>query len=293
MNQVYIILAHNNFQNLYELIKKIYIDGNTVLLHIDKKVKKNDYLILMKKLETFNKIVILPRKNCSWGSFELVDVVLNGIEYLIKNNINFQYCSLISGTDFLIKNQKYISNFLEKNSGREYIQYYPKDSGYYEDHILDRFKYKHIPFITRIPFLKSKIRFVLEDVYMSRRLRLKNKISMNNEIFCGSQWWTLTNKAIRYIYNYVKINNNYTKFFKYTFIPDESFFQTILLNSHFKNNIFNCNYRYIQWDKTKMHPVILDENNYDVLINSNCLYARKFDDITSKALREKLINNIF
>ncbi|NGY93813.1 beta-1,6-N-acetylglucosaminyltransferase [Bacillus megaterium] len=37
-------------------------------------------------------------------------------------------------------------------------------------------------------------------------------------------------------------------YFKYVLIPDEIFFQTILLNSKFKDEIINDNLTYINWE---------------------------------------------
>ena len=66
------------------------------------------------------------------------------------------------------------------------------------------------------------------------------------------------------------------KFWKYARIPDESFFQTLFLNSHLKNKLVNDNFRYIVWTSGP-HPEILQKSDFDQLIYSKKLFARKFD----------------
>src|SRR5690606_33204878 len=68
-------------------------------------------------------------------------------------------------------------------------------------------------------------------------------------LFGGSQWWSLPHHAILLIINYITKNPEYLQFYKDTYIPDESFFQTILLNhKQHLSKITNNNLRLIDWD---------------------------------------------
>lgn len=73
----------------------------------------------------------------------------------------------------------------------------------------------------------------------------------------GSAWWCLSKDAIQYIYNFVKENEEFVEFFDYVFLPDEIFFQTILLNSPLKENIVNQSLTYDNWIAGGSHPKIL------------------------------------
>ena len=57
---------------------------------------------------------------------------------------------------------------------------------------------------------------------------------------------------------------------------DEFVFQTILMNSHFKNNVVSNHYRYIDWSAGGPHPKLLDANDFEKMVNSDNLFARKF-----------------
>jgi hypothetical protein len=60
-------------------------------------------------------------------------------------------------------------------------------------------------------------------------------------------------------------------------IPDETFFQTVLMNSPYKNRISYDNLRYITWPPGSRHPMTLDRRDFDTFMDSNKLFARKFD----------------
>jgi hypothetical protein len=87
--------------------------------------------------------------------------------------------------------------------------------------------------------------------------------------------------ALNYILDFLNVHRNYYRFHKSTFAADEVFFHTILLNSadeKMRGSICNAHKRYIKWlDTTMGHPEILRKKDYDEMVNSDALFARKFD----------------
>ncbi|NLC18426.1 MAG: hypothetical protein GX757_04270 [Clostridiales bacterium] len=68
--------------------------------------------------------------------------------------------------------------------------------------------------------------------------------------------------------------------FKYTTCADEIFLQTIAYNSGFASNIINDNLRFIDWKRgSNSSPYIFRISDYNELINSKSLFARKFNEI--------------
>lgn len=73
------------------------------------------------------------------------------------------------------------------------------------------------------------------------------------------------------------------------------------MNSDYKNNIYkyditendsNMALRYIDWKTGPQYPRVLNENDFDKIKNSNCLFARKFDEnIDFEKYRIIFINN--
>jgi hypothetical protein len=63
----------------------------------------------------------------------------------------------------------------------------------------------------------------------------------------GSSYWCLSGDAVSFVHRYVADHPEFVSFFRRVFIPDELFFQTILVNSELKNQIVNDDLRYMRW----------------------------------------------
>lgn len=93
----------------------------------------------------------------------------------------------------------------------------------------------------------------------------------------GSQWFTLNYACLRYILQYVEANPQFVKYYEHTLFPDESFFQTILLNQ-LGLKIFNNNKRFIRWQSAESpNPDILKKQDLDSILTPDHHFARKFD----------------
>src|SRR4051812_33225110 len=80
------------------------------------------------------------------------------------------------------------------------------------------------------------------------------------------------------------------RFYRHTFIPDESFFQTTLLNSPLQSTVINDNRRFIQWQPDVVTYTL---EHRDLLLNSDAWYARKFDDDIDTAILDLLEQRLF
>ncbi|MGY0037937.1 hypothetical protein [Pedobacter sp. NJ-S-72] len=58
---------------------------------------------------------------------------------------------------------------------------------------------------------------------------------------------------------------------------DEFVVASILMNSPYQDKVINENHRYINWSENEAHPKILTINDYQEIIGSGMLFARKFD----------------
>lgn len=77
-------------------------------------------------------------------------------------------------------------------------------------------------------------------------------------------------------------------YYKKTCIPDESFIQTILINSGLFN-ICNDFKRYINWTSTRSgHPRILTFEDYPELVKDDIHFARKFEPALDSKILDML-----
>jgi hypothetical protein len=128
-------------------------------------------------------------------------------------------------------------------------------------------------------------------------------------LYQGSQWWALTDACVRHILTFVEAHGDYVAFHQFTGVPDETFFHSIVMQSPFAARISHdfevaasprdpgaanehgCHY--IDWDTPdRAEPKVLDLSDAAPLFRSRALFARKFAEGRSNALRQRLEEHI-
>ncbi|KAA6348119.1 hypothetical protein EZS27_004468 [termite gut metagenome] len=126
-------------------------------------------------------------------------------------------------------------------------------------------------------------------IYLQCKLGINRKFNFfEGNIWGGETYWSLSNRGIEIILNYIANNPDYLKRFKFTTIAEEIMIHSILLNQT-ESKLINDSLRYIQW-----LPVLktLTEEDYEKIVNSNSFFARKFDKTKSQKLVQLLNNYI-
>ena len=107
---------------------------------------------------------------------------------------------------------------------------------------------------------------------------MKRKQLIDKKIFFGSQWICVSDNFEKWIEKYLKENPQYIKFYQHVNCPDESFFQTLIMNSPYKSNCSDY-LHYIDWEEGANSPRNLQMKDIDIMLNSGYKFARKFDDM--------------
>ena len=114
-------------------------------------------------------------------------------------------------------------------------------------------------------------------------------------------YWSLTADCIRFILDFVSANPGYVDIHQYVFAPDEVFFHTLVKHSPFAETIMHdfekgtCHdnlhhgNHFIDWQGLRPREYLtLDERDFDDLLSSQALFARKFDEHKSRRLLEMI-----
>lgn len=284
----YLIQAHNNRSQLIRLIHSLDYELNDIYLHIDAKSP------LVHSLHEFkcnrSNIYFVKSVNVHWGGFSQIQAEMNLIEDAYKNGPYSRY-HLISGNDIPLKNQNEMHDFFDKNIDVEYIHFdkkqdtddFEKRMGQYHmliDHI-DR-KY---PILYGLDIMISRLQKILGIN------RLKN---FELEIRKGANWFSITQNCVELI---IKNRDWIYKNFRYTKCCDEVFLQTLVYNSSLFRNVYFTqneikygNLRLTDWKRGK--PYIFKNEDYDMIINSGYLFARKFDEKVDSTIIDRLHKRI-
>ncbi|MCX6278704.1 MAG: hypothetical protein NT004_11470 [Bacteroidetes bacterium] len=268
MKLIALITAHKNEAQINRLISAMAHPDISIYIHIDKKSQIKATNLLPEAR------IIQKSIRVDWSEFSQVESTLNSLKEIVDNEPDFDYISLISGQDYPIMPLDAIISFLTENSGKELIAFntinqkgWNKAQIRYERFYFNSYKNQFIKFTGSI------ITFVCD------KLRWKRRFYNGMEPYGGSSWWTLSKDCILHILNYTETHKGLLRFMKKTIHADEILFQTIILNTAFKDRVVNNNYRYIEWEKFEgnANPNILTSNDYHKIINSQMHFARKFD----------------
>jgi hypothetical protein len=91
----------------------------------------------------------------------------------------------------------------------------------------------------------------------------------------------------RYVKRFCRENPDFVTFFRRVRVPDEIFFQTLVMNSPFRDRITDP-LRYIAWDGDSDNPRILTMADLDALMASSSLFARKFDPAVDAEVLDRI-----
>ncbi|MEM9715536.1 MAG: DUF5928 domain-containing protein [Pseudomonadota bacterium] len=219
----YLVLAHNRPLELAETVKTLTVNGDYAVIHFDKNAPQRVYSQLRQDLAVTPNVVFVKRRKCGWGGWSLVGATLDMLETAEASFEDATHFYLISGACAPIKPRGHIDQILKVD---------PKDHIETADLVrsdwiktgmrADRFQYRH--FFNE----RTQTSLFYRSLNLQRKWKLARPAPSGLEMKVGSQWWCLRRKTVEAVLEYVKQNPSVVTFFKTTWIPDESFFQTIV-----------------------------------------------------------------
>jgi len=288
----YFILVHRYPNQFKRLFKAIYSPSNYYLIHVDKKSQQDLHDQVAAFLDEFPNAQMLDSQTVIWGGYSMVDVELNGMNQLLKISKTWDFFVNLSGQDFPLKSQAVIQRFLKKNNQSSFIQ------------IVDQVKNRPNT-LNRINnyFLESEDGFIGTPI--------KRPFLSKTTPYIGGQWKILTRTCCEFLCASPKVAK-FRKFYKNTLIPDESFFQTVLMNTGYDGKLINDDKRAIIWipdfgpklrskkftanttkalvesGEIKLRPKTLRVDDVTFLLKSDALFARKLDETVDDSIFDKI-----
>jgi len=277
MQQGILITSYKNINHLNDIILSLDNGEYLFFIHIDKKSNLNIEDIRMLEKKSCVKFVSRQYK-IGWGGINHLKAILLLLENAFQNYPELEYFHLITGQDFPVKTAEEISTVMEKNKGKEYMEYNKLPYSSWPEGGMDRLsRYNLYDLFDGKSACGEKIikRFSKFQKKIGFKRRFKSGFPA---LYGGSTYWSLSRKCAEYIFDYMDRNPDYLPRFKYSFCAEEIFFQTIILNSPLKDNVVNNNLRYIVWEvRNGNFPANLDETDYAEIKKSGTLFARKFE----------------
>lgn len=279
MKQAYLIAAFTNFEHLKILIETLDSKDTLLFLGID---AKSEYPSFIRELHTCNPIVVLHDKRVEWGDQSLIVMELDLFAKAYENP-EIEWFHLISGTDFPLRSIDEINKFFEESKDIDGFM----ESEPLPDHLTDRVELYHL-YVRRPSENGLILNWITRKLLaMQRRLKICRKHPKGKPFMYGSNWVDLRRRAVEVL---LSNSREILRVTKLAACADEIYKQTFLQGQGL--SIMDDNLRYIDWSARKPSPKSLKVEDFQNIMRSGKLFARKFDSPESPQLRDMIIESI-
>ena len=301
MKVAFLISAHSDPTQLGRLIHALNDGENHFFVHVDQKVNAKSFMDAVAESDRAFCTFIEERYWVQWGGFSLVRFQHALLRACVQSGISFERVFMLSAQDYPLKSVAAIKAELEKEPEREYLLGLNLSDNAVPEKQKDRFRLYHFGRDVRVRSYKLKMLCSgsLRMLMKILPLRKKPYIEVCGQrwaVYAGSAYMCMTFELAKYILGVMDGNKAVMDYFKYSFAPDELVIPTIVYNSAFAARTLGQRHEYK--GLITLSPVthfwygkqikVLDEGDYDELMRSNKMFARKFRSGVSEKLMDRL-----
>jgi len=278
----FILLCHKDPEGIIAQTERLTEVGDYVAIHFDANARREDYAVIRAALAANPSVTFAARRRkCGWGEWSLVDATLRAVQAAVAAFPRATHFYLLSGDCMPIKTAEYAHAFLDREDV-DYIESFDFfASGWIKTGIKEeRLIYRH--------YFNERTHKALFYASMNwqRKLGLARKVPADIQMQIGSQWWCLRRRTIEWVLDFCASRRDVMRFFRTTWIPDETFFQTLVRHLVPETEIRSRTLTFLLFTDYGM-PVNFYNDHYDLLISQDYLFARKISP-EAKALKEQL-----
>jgi hypothetical protein len=274
----YFILAHANAEQLARLVTQLDSPAAHFYIHIDANTPDAVFGDMQSTVQTqAGKVTFIERQACRWGGASLVDASLRLIQCAMQDG--FEWGVLLSGQDYPIHSNEYLNKFLEETDDLGFIDL--KSTAEFD--ISYRYRAWHFEALNG----KTSGKILQKMQRFTQRLGLQRALPAPlTQIHAGSQWWILSQTACQAVLDFLEQHPQLIGFFKHTLVPDEMFFQTVLMHTAIAPQLTHNALRYLEWEAGAWSPRTFKPDEIGSLAHKPELFARKFaaDSASQQAL---------
>lgn len=249
MRNAWLILAHNEFVVLQQLISELDTPDSDIYVHIDKKVKQIPHF----KEPTHGRLFILEKRiDARWGDVSLAESELLLLGTALRNGPYAHY-HILSGTHLPLKPREELIQFYDSHDGQEIMRFWETDEGD-ADFKLRRYHFPIRNYKSSHPGIRSVTQTLWSAViFFQKKLRIRHLES--DRFYKTDQWVSLTEKAASYL---VKNKDAILRKYKWSFCCDEYFIASELKASSGDFHFYDCpNLLFVEFvtDNPKSFPL--------------------------------------
>lgn len=267
----FVVLAHKQPAQVRRLADRLA--PSRVLVHLDAGLPAARRAEFERALDGTPQVEWLPAHRSGWASWGLVAAALEGLCGAVADQ-ECTHAVLLSGQDYPLRQGRALREFFSEHRATTFMARWPLPSRLWGRRGgMDRLRPWQVPI-------------------RGRRVRLPvwPRLPAGIEPYGGSMYWALTAAAARDVLSLIESRPELERFYRRTWIPDEMFVPTLVMNSPSRAGVANEGLTYIRWpDAGGRHPAVLRRAELPALRvaaagpsevggRARCkLFARKFD----------------
>ncbi len=266
----YILLCHKDPDAIIQQARRLTAVGDYMSIHFDGRARHDHYNKIRDALDDNPNVTFAhTRIKCGWGEWSLVQASLYAIESAVEAFPSATHFYMLSGDCMAIKTAEYAHAFLDARD----VDYIESFDFFQSDWIKTGWKEERLIYRHFLNERKNK-RLFYTLFKAQRALGLKRAIPADIQVMIGSQWFCLRRGTIEMILKFVKSRPDIVRFFKTTWIPDETFLQTLVRHLIPAQEIESRTLTFLVFSDYGM-PVTFYNDHYDLLLSQDFLFARK------------------
>ncbi len=279
MRQGILITAYRDIPQLLRLVEW-FDDDFELFIHIDSKCQED-----CSALDYREHIHLFREYRIKWGDYRHLLAILLLMEESYKH-ADLEYFHLITGSDYPCMSKEAFKRFCEEHRRNNYLEHFPlPHNDWGTEGGLNRIKYYWVQPSYRV----KQGRLIEKIIKWQRRLGVNRRFNyFGGNLFGGGTYWSVSREAIKVVLDYIEAHPSYLRRFRMTSIAEEICLPTLWCNGGIP--LINNYMRYIDWGPDGANPQVLTEKNYDKIVSSGALFARKMASGTSDKLIERLDN---
>ena len=266
----FILLCHRDPDAVISQARSLTAVGDYVAIHFDARARAEHYDRIRSALADDPNVTFATRRvRCGWGEWSLVQATLNTVQAALATFPDATHFYMLSGDCMAIKSAEYVHSFLDQRD----VDYIESFDFFASDWIRTGLKEERL--IYRHWFNERTQKPLFYGMFeIQKKLGMIRSVPQDLDIMIGSQWWCLRRGTIEAILDFTRRRRDVMAFFRTTWIPDETFFQTLVRYLVPADEIDVRTLTFLMFTDYGM-PVTLYNDHYDLLVAQDFLFARK------------------
>jgi hypothetical protein len=263
----YLVLSHGLPYQTVDFLWSVWRPEDTYFVHVDRKSPAVAAAAIAAIAAAYPNIHVVPSEICTWGGFSLVEATLRCLAAALAADEQWSHAVVVSSTHFPLRPAAALAAALEPEAC--YLTFHSLDLAAANSEpqnwwsgVMRRLIYEHLE-VPGLGLMRGPAKSQPRDV----------------TFYWGQQWWILSRSAGEFVCRLRQ--GSLAEYLRTSAVPDESYFQTILANSPFKQQMKHKQIMWQQWDQ-QGRPRILSDKDIRIALTSQQFFARKASEATMR-----------